>query len=321
MKKITLMIASIFCYGIMNAQTLLYDNGPLVNSPGMGTGGADVSNTHDGLTTYGFGHSTVAGFVVADDFTVPAGEIWSVDSIIFFAYQTNSTTTSPINEVTVAIWDASPASGGTVIYGDQTMNFLINSYWSNIYRTSETALTNTARPIMRNVTEMTGLVLTSGTYFVSWQTGGDAALTGPWAPPITIAGVTVTGDALQYDPTAMVWNPVIDAGATAAQGFPFILYGQISTGVNENNMATTSTLQVYPSPVKDIANFAFNAKSSGTYSIIVTDHLGKQVSERKIEARAGSNKITLDMRHEASGIYFVSASGNGEKINSKFVKE
>ena len=81
MKKIfTLITALVISNGISNAQ-LLYDNGPLVNQPGVGAGGADVSALHDGLNTLGAGHALSAGFRVADDFTIPAGETWTIEDV------------------------------------------------------------------------------------------------------------------------------------------------------------------------------------------------------------------------------------------------
>lgn len=71
---------------------VLHDNGPFVNSPGTGVGGADESLTQDvtlGMETLGFGHMVIVGSMVADDFTVPA-EGWTVHAVTFFAYQTGA---------------------------------------------------------------------------------------------------------------------------------------------------------------------------------------------------------------------------------------
>ena len=50
---------------------------------------------------------------------------------------------------------------------------------------------------------------------------------GPWAPPLTTLGTTVTGDGLQLDPGTAVWGPATDAGSAAAQGFPFVVTGLV----------------------------------------------------------------------------------------------
>jgi len=206
--------------------TLLYDNGPAFNVPGGGPGGADLSlleNTALGMSTLGFGHQFTVGNRMADEFTVPAGETWTIDSLIFYAYQTGSTTTSTMTGVYFQIWDGDPAGAGTVVFGDLTTNRISNTYWSNIYRHSETSPGST-RPIMRNVCGTSGLVLTEGTYWIDWMTDGSLA-SGPWAPPIAILGNNTTGNAQQYIASTMTWGPALDTGSSTPQGMPFEVWG------------------------------------------------------------------------------------------------
>ncbi len=206
---------------------VLYDNGPLVTHPGGGAGGADASALQSALlnSTYGFGHAVSSGFRVADDFTVPAGG-WNISQVTFFAYQTGSTTTSTINNVNLRIWDGPPNVGtSTVVFGDTTTNRLGSTTWANSYRVLDTALTNNQRPIMADVATV-DTFLAPGTYWLDWQTGGTLA-SGPWAPPVTILGQTAKpgSNGLQYDPTAAVWNALIDTGNTTVQDLPFIIEG------------------------------------------------------------------------------------------------
>ncbi|MDG6220859.1 MAG: hypothetical protein QCI38_05350, partial [Candidatus Thermoplasmatota archaeon] len=91
----------------LSATQVLWDNGPLVNSPGTGFGGADESvlQTSLGMSTYGYGHQQSAGNRIADDFTIPTGQFWEIENILFYAYQTGSTTTSTMTGVNYRIWD------------------------------------------------------------------------------------------------------------------------------------------------------------------------------------------------------------------------
>jgi hypothetical protein len=207
-----------------NPASVLYNNGPLVNSPGTGSGGADESvlqTTSLGMSTIGFGHQIANTNSVADDFTVPASG-WHVDTLEFFAYQTGSTTTSTINDVRYRIWNGAPNGGGSIIYGDLTTNRLASSSFANIYRVTETTLGNTQRPVMRNVVAG-NFDLPAGTYWIEWTTGGTLA-SGPWAPAITINGQASTGNGLQN--LAGVWGNANDGGTgTPQQGFPFIING------------------------------------------------------------------------------------------------
>lgn len=212
-------------------EAVLYDNGPLITCPGCGAGGADISElqTALGMNTNGFGHAVSSGFRVADDFTIPAGETWTIDQITFFAYQTNSGNTSTINHVNLRIWDGVPGAGGSaVVFGDTSTNRLNNTAWSGIYRTTDTDHTSVARPLMADVATV-GVELGEGTYWLDWQTGGTLA-SGPWAPPISILGQSTTGNGLQYNPGTATWGALLDGGSATPQGLPFIIEGTAGGG-------------------------------------------------------------------------------------------
>ena len=227
-----------------NPDAILYDNGPLVNAPGGGPGGADgsVLQTALGLNTYGFGHQISVGNRMADDFTITQPGSWQIDTIDFFAYQTGSSTTSTMNDVRLQIWNGDPSAGGSVVWGDLTTNRLATTAWTGAYRYSDTT-PGTTRPIMTD-TVTVNTVLLPGTYWLDWETGGTLS-SGPWAPPISINGTTVTGNALQY---TGAWAPALDAGtAGAQQGMPFIIYGSL---VSPTAVAVTGVqAQAGPSPV------------------------------------------------------------------------
>ena len=208
-------------------RALLYDNGPLVNSEGTGTGGADESilqNSTLGMTTLGAGIQFASGNHMADDFVVDA--TWNVDEFTFYGYQTNSGNTSTMTGGYLQIYDGNPSAGGTLIWGDMTTNRMTSTQFSNIYRISETT-GGTARPVMEIVCETPGLTLEPGTYWVEYSFDGSGS-SGPWAPPITITGQTTTGNALQS--LAGVWQPFNDGGTLTPQGLPFLINGTVDNG-------------------------------------------------------------------------------------------
>jgi hypothetical protein len=206
---------------------VLFDNGPIVNSPGTGPGGADESIARDvtvGLTSRGFNHSLSGGFRVADDFTVPAGG-WDVASITFLPYMGASppTAPSPITGINLQIWDGSPDNpASTVVWGDTTTNRLASTMFANVYRRLESEPSDASRVVFSAVATV-GTILPPGTYWLDWQADGDVTYTGPWVPPVTIDGQTTTGNALQYDSTA--WQAVVDSGLGTALGLPFVIEG------------------------------------------------------------------------------------------------
>ena len=201
-----------------------FDNGPLVNSPGTGAGGADESVLQSvslGMNTLGFGHQVLNGNRVADDFVVPAGG-WDITNIAFYAYQTGSTTTSTMTGVTLQIWDGVPgAPGSSVVWGDTTTNVMTSTAWTGAYRVTETTPGATNRPIMENVVAVNAN-FAPGTYWLDWNTDGSLG-SGPWAPPVTINGQAVTGNGLQSI-AGGAYDPALDSGTgTPQQGFPFVI--------------------------------------------------------------------------------------------------
>jgi hypothetical protein len=206
---------------------LLFNNGPLVNSAGTGTGGADESilqSTSLGMNSLGGGVQFAAGNHMAEDFTVDA--TWTIDEFTFYGYQTGSTTTSTFTGGYVQIYDGDPSNGGTVVWGDMTTNRMTSTTFSNIYRISETT-GGTSRPIMEIVCGTDGLVLEAGSYWVEYTLDGSLA-SGPWAPPITITGETTTGNAKQLTSTG--WADLLDTGTSTQQGLPLLINGTAGTG-------------------------------------------------------------------------------------------
>lgn len=207
---------------------ILFDNGPLVNSPGTGPGGADESvlqNSSLGMSTLGFNISP--GFRIADDFEVTDPEGWTIHGFAVYAYQTDSPLppVSTIAAVNYRLWDGPPGEpGSNLLFGDITRNRLFDSEWADIFRVSETAK-NQRRPVMKN-TLAAGLHLMPGTYWLDWQVLGSIA-SGPWGPPVTIDGETTTGDALHYIPGDNEWNPRLDSGTLTPQGMPLLALGTI----------------------------------------------------------------------------------------------
>jgi hypothetical protein len=194
-------------------------------------------------------------------------EVWTIDSIVFFGYQTGSTTaTSTFNNYNYRVYNGSPASGGTVVFSDTATNRFLRSRWTNCYRISQTTVDQT-RPIFRNVVSA-GFTLNPGTYWLDWAAGGTLA-SGPWANPITITGQNTTGNALQRTPL-LVWGPFNDGASLTQQGLPFLIYGTSSIVPVELTSFTASvisgTVKLEWSTATEVNNQGFEIQRS--YNII-----------------------------------------------------
>ena len=215
-----------------DTKDILWDNGPLITLAGGGSGGSDYSEVQDaslGMATFGLGIQIQNGQTIADDFEVT--DTWTVNTFIFYGYQTDDGPPSTLNDVRFQVYDGDPSAGGTVIFGDLTTNKMISTDWTNTWRVLESNPEEDL-PVMEIVADAFGLVLAPGTYWIEWQVGGTGS-DGPWCPPITISGETSTGNALHY--TASGWEPAIDAGTFGNQGFPFIIEGTLGA-LSDNNI-------------------------------------------------------------------------------------
>jgi hypothetical protein len=301
--KKSLSIAAVLLTTCTMQAQILFDNTPISNSAGTGAGGADESvlyTTTFGMGTIGFGHQANSFNRVADDF-VSTDCQWVIDSIVFFGYQTGSSTTSTFTNVNFRIWDSIPdAVGASVVYGDTTTNRMTRTAWSGVYRITETTTGNSTRPIMRNVCATPGLTLPAGTYWLDWSSLGSLA-SGPWANPRTPLNQAITGNGRQR--IGSVWNNALDGGTnTPAQGFPFIIYGHVENptadaGIDVSICEGTSTvlggapagtgtglLSYMWSPAATLDNAAIDHPSATpvgttTYVLTVTDALGCSASD------------------------------------------
>ncbi len=95
-------------------------------------------------------------------------------------------------------------------------------------------------------------------------------------------------------------------------GFFTIYAGNSSIGLNEWSLNYDSAINIAPNPSSGI----FNVTASRSFSKVrVTNYLGQIISELP----ASSNKVTLNLSNQKSGIYFVSLLDKGNVISTKKV--
>lgn len=197
---------------------LLYDNGPVINSPGTGAGGADESYAIQPVTALAYPSATPVR--VADDFIITDNE-WDIDSIVFFDITPN-TPISPsfYSAYYIRIWNGRPGENGShIIWGDRTTNRLVSSQWANAYRVGEQGVTNL--PIFRNACGTNGLTLPAGHYWVEVQAKSNFD-DYTYMPPV-VAEIPASGDALYLNERTFEW--INWHSNEFPQGMPFMIYG------------------------------------------------------------------------------------------------
>jgi hypothetical protein len=216
-------------------------------------------------------------FRLADDFTVPAGQNWTVTGVTVFGYQTQAapggSTTSTMTSGVVRFWNGPPNVGtSTVVFGDVTTNRLTATSFSNVWRVTNTTLNNLQRPIM--AVEMGGFSanLPAGTYWVEYGIAGSTA-SGPFCVPNTS---TTGNNALQFNVAATTWAAAVDGGSMRPLDFPFIIDGtaggpNITPTVPAGAVNLGATLAPN-APISSVFGFTNSAMAttSGTVSCALT---------------------------------------------------
>ena len=235
MTKFIVYVATLFAISapqaaneVLKLGSALFDNGPIITSSGTGVGGANESvleNNTLSMTSFGTAHHSGANLRVAEDFII-SGSPWLIDSIDFFAYQTNETA-STITSINLRIWDGMPNSpGSTVVFGDTSTNVLNSTADSGILRVNEdTQGTVNDRQIAISNVQINQL-FTPGTYWLDWQSDG-SGLSGPFVPHVTIPGQTTTGNALLSTDNGATYGALQDLGSLTNQGLPLIINGTV----------------------------------------------------------------------------------------------
>jgi len=288
----------------------------------------NTGNTTESNTNSGYSANQIGGITLADDFTVPTGQSWTINNLSFFGYQTGAASTpSPFTQLYIRIWRGSPAvAGSTVVFGDLTTNRLAGSTDARSYRVFNTlyptpSAPTTTRKIWKvRATVSPAVVLPAGTYWVEWAsnvTGGGAH----FYVPITIAGTRQTpgANALQFISGA--WTPTIDAGnpdsaPDVTVDFPFIINdGTVTASSSRKNV---TELKVGPVPTSSAVNAEFEALRSAA-SLELSDMQGRSVWKGK--AKAGSTTATVPMESLAAGVYMFTITSEQGSSRARLVKE
>lgn len=204
---------------------LIYDNGPFITGNGVDVCMESASSTNTSSpatgTTGGAASYWVIGRVV-DDFTVPGGESWNVETLRWRAYQPGTPYDAQISTAYVRVWATNPQLGGEPIWGDFDTNRHLNTTFSGIYRTGNTALTSCVRAIKNVDIDLSDLPsLPPGQYWVEVGLESEEA-GGIFSPPTEPR--QPTDNALEIDFSGIA-QPILDGGSNEALEMPFQLYG------------------------------------------------------------------------------------------------
>lgn len=329
MKKITLNLLTCLFISLL-AFGQQYTNGPLST-------GATSSNSiaapagftwsemqqEAGFTNTSFGYAgnfntaNTVNFALADDFVVPAGEIWQLTSSDIFLYQTGFAGTGvPVDQLRVWILDGDPTNTTppNVVHGNNTANIInvAGSADALMYRISN-ATPGTTRKIYR-INGNTPFTLTPGTYWFVFQVRAtnDGSI---FMPPVTITGSRgPAGANARQKITDGSWTSLTDnstAGSNpVSQAMPFQLNYTVLSTETQDLIQT----KVYPNPASDFV--ALNS-ASPLVSIQLLDVNGRVL--RVIEGNQ-STEVSIGISDLNSGVYILNIKTENGMTSKRFIK-
>lgn len=173
----------------------------------------NISNTHLG---YPCSYDGSNAGRVADDFTIPPGQSWSISKVCVYALA-NHNLTDIFDGMHVRIWDGNPSlPNSNILYGDLTTNVYSHYIDSFIYAIPNSNLIIWQVPSAHNkIWKITGNVsktLPAGTYWLEWEIHGQYGSLA--TPPAKVKGVRGLPhwNAIYYYEPHRTWYPAADDG-------------------------------------------------------------------------------------------------------------
>ncbi len=282
--------------------------------------GSLVSNTVNGI---GAQITATGGNTVADDFTVPDNQIWNINKLTFFAYQTGYySSESPFTDLRIRIYNGIPSDPlSEIIFGDLEANMLTETSEAFMYRIPNTITPNggTAPLLNRRIFKLEAAVnisLSEGTYWVEWQQF--AGINSNFTPPSTVLNTRTQPDcnAIQWLGTSNLWIPLIDTGNPYTSDeikidMPFIIDYTMNM-LNVYNELSNS-FSIFPNPVQS----TLTIKSAALLdSIELYDAHGRFIKEYNCKSICWQ----IDLTSINVGIYFLLLKSDRTVATAKVVK-
>lgn len=347
-KLLTLFCFSFVLLSVSDSSAQLYSNGLLatgtVATDGFtapagylwselqnNTGNNSQVNGTAGLPGYYYADESL-NYALADDFTVPEGQVWSVTSFDFFCYEPiYSGSVPPINQLKIRLYNSDPSlPSSTPIAGNFTTNVYdaTNSENAFIYRIFNATVPSPQQPnFSRKVFRVRGSLnttLPAGHYWVEFQVHATDN-TEIFFPPVTVVGSRSVAGAnskinviASFFPSDVLgWGTNTDIGIPnsapdVALALPFIVNGTSTLSLED--YVYTDEVTIAPNPVSGFLNLS---SANDVLSIEIYNLLGQQVLIKEIN----ETNDKIDVSQLKPGTYLVNVVSDSQNKTIKIVKE
>jgi hypothetical protein len=248
------------------AAATLFTNGSIVTNPTGGTStiaGQPISqpqlvpNSSIPSTIPGISATDAFGIRVAEDFTVPAGQTWDLDTLTVYGWQSGSTNppAPTVTTVKVNVWTSAPFDALSPLPRPDPLPQpvlatslslpVISSQFIAFRQSGTTGTSSSARPIFGYTVSLDGLPdageFTSGTYWLEWSMVGNVVAGNTSATQVVAAIATPRESALnglnarQYAPANI--NGVLTTTWFESREIRYELQGTTNVGFFDQPMA------------------------------------------------------------------------------------
>ncbi len=295
-----------------------WNNGAFITSTNGGFGGAPISALHSGLSTFGNNVNNTS-WRMHEDFILPAGSDYTIDSLVVYAYQTGAVASIPtFTEGFAGFWDKFPGDPtANFLAGDTVNSVLFDNFWTGAYRVSSTAFTDTTRPIMRVTIFVFPVVIQGGgRMYASWSLSGSLT-SGPWNMPISHVGLRNTGNAIIRNSTAG-YSEVTDGGTLGRAGMTMeVHYTKGPTSTKKVDPLLNSLSNPFPNPNNGNFSMIINLNEATNIKAEIIDLQGKVLQNKDFGNISGQQRLDFNQDNLAAGMYLVQIYHNGFKTTKK----
>ena len=350
MKKITLFIILASQFAL--AQQYVNGNvitGTVTQSGVVAPAGyswAEAQNDAGNLTISNYNRADYFTGAMANDFVIPAGQTWNINSAELFIAQLTANQVLRFGKMYIEIWNGDPSlSSSTKIYGDQVTNTidLPNSLPQNIYVIGNTNFTFPCGQSQNSfylirawkVKCNFNVSLPAGTYWIVFNGTRPTNAENPngeqvyWfaSRDIGSRGIIINSPPKFKEATSSTWVVPFDEGCPAPtlpyrlQEFPFNINYTTNMGLDD---VFSPNFKIYPNPATDIVNIQWDSYSDNTFvnKLVLTDIRGIKVMEKTIGNPSISN-VDIATAPLQNGIYLLNIFDDKNNIlkTSKIVKQ
>jgi hypothetical protein len=93
-----------------------------------------------------------------------------------------------------------------------------------------------------------------------------------------------------------------------------------ATGIN-NTISLVDAFEIAPNPASDVINLLFNSKTNSITSIAILNTLGEEVYQIQSNVVSGSNRIAINLKDLANGVYFIQLNDGVHQQTKKLIKQ